>query len=68
MRIAGLLSLVMVLIAAIPVTASADSSKFVGLKGDPNLRSASAIVLDGNGDIISAKILILSAPSLPSPN
>ena len=55
MRIAGVLSLAIVLITAIPAVASADSSKFVGLKGDPNLRSASAIVLDGNGDIIFSK-------------
>ena len=55
MRIARVLSLAIVLIAAIPAVASADSSKFVGLQGDPNLRSASAIVLDGNGDIIFSK-------------
>jgi D-alanyl-D-alanine endopeptidase (penicillin-binding protein 7) len=55
MRIAGVLSLAIVLIAAIPAVASADSSKFVGLKGNPDLRSASAIVLDGNGDIIFSK-------------
>ena len=55
MRIAGVLSLVIVLIAAMPATVSADSSKFVGLKGDPNLRSASAIVLDGNGGVIFSK-------------
>jgi D-alanyl-D-alanine endopeptidase (penicillin-binding protein 7) len=55
MRIAGVLSLFFVLITAFPVTVSADSSKFLGLKGDPNLRSASAIVLDGNGDIIFSK-------------
>jgi serine-type D-Ala-D-Ala endopeptidase (penicillin-binding protein 7) len=55
MRIAGVLSLAIVLLAAIPAVASADSSKFVGLKGNPDLRSASAIVLDGNGDIIFSK-------------
>ena len=55
MRIAGVLSLAIVLIAAIPAVAIAGSSKFVGLKGDPDLRSASAIVLDGNGDIIFSK-------------
>jgi len=55
MRIAGVLSLAIVLIAAIPAVASADSSKFVGLKGNPDLRSESAIVLDGNGDIIFSK-------------
>jgi D-alanyl-D-alanine endopeptidase (penicillin-binding protein 7) len=55
MRIAGVLSLFYVLIAAFPVTVSADSSKFIGLKGDPNLRSASAIVLDANGDVIFSK-------------
>jgi D-alanyl-D-alanine endopeptidase (penicillin-binding protein 7) len=55
MRIAGVLSLFFVLITAFPVTVSADSSKFLGLKGDPGLRSASAIVLDGNGDIIFSK-------------
>jgi D-alanyl-D-alanine endopeptidase (penicillin-binding protein 7) len=55
MRIAGVLTLVIVLIAAIPTTVSADSSRFVGLKGDPNLRSASAIVLGGNGEVIFSK-------------
>ncbi len=55
MRIAGVLSFFMVLIAALPATVSADSSKFIGLKGDPKLRSASAIVLDSNGDIIFGK-------------
>ena len=55
MRIAGVLSLAIVLISAIPTVVSADSSKFVGLKGDPNLRSASAIVLDSNGDVIFSK-------------
>lgn len=55
MRIARVLSLAILLIAAIPAVASADSSKFAGLQGDPNLRSASAIVLDGNGDIIFSK-------------
>lgn len=55
MRIAGVLSLFLVLIAALPAMVSADSSKFIGLKGDPKLRSASAIVLDSNGDIIFGK-------------
>lgn len=55
MRIASVLSLVMVLVAAFPASASADNSRFIGLKGDPQLKSASAIVLDANGDIIFGK-------------
>jgi D-alanyl-D-alanine endopeptidase (penicillin-binding protein 7) len=55
MSIARVLTLFIILIATFPATVSADNSKFVGLKGDPNLRSASAIVLDSNGDIIFGK-------------
>ena len=55
MSIARVLTLFIILIATFPATVSADNSKFLGLKGDPNLRSASAIVLDGNGDIIFSK-------------
>ena len=55
MSIARVTTLFIILIAAFPATVSADNSKFLGLKGDPNLRSASVIVLDGNGDIIFSK-------------
>ena len=55
MRIAGVLTFCLVLVGAFPAAVSADSSKFVGLKGDPNLKSASAIVLDGSGNIIFSK-------------
>ena len=36
-------------------TATADDSKFTNLKGDPKLRSASALVLDSDGNPIYAK-------------
>ena len=55
MSIARVTTLFIILIAAFPATVSADNSKFLGLKGDPNLRSASVIVLDSNGDIIFSK-------------
>lgn len=55
MRIARVLTFFLLLVAAFPATVSADSSKFVGLKGNPNLKSASAIVLDGDGNIIFSK-------------
>lgn len=55
MRINRVLSLVLVLAAAIAAAASADTSKFAGLNGHPDLRSASAIVLDSSGNIIFGK-------------
>ncbi len=55
MRITRVLSLVLVLAAAIPAAAKADASKFVALPGDPDLRSASAIVLDSEGNMIFGK-------------
>jgi len=41
--------------AATPLAVSADSGKFAGLKGHPDLRSASAIVLDSQGEVIFSK-------------
>ena len=55
MRIAGVLTFFLLLSGAFPATLSADNSKFIGLKGNPNLKSASAIVLDGDGNIIFSK-------------
>jgi D-alanyl-D-alanine endopeptidase (penicillin-binding protein 7) len=47
------LSLVVLLATAIAMPAVADH--FVGLAGSPNLRSASALVLDGEGNVIFSK-------------
>ena len=55
MRITTVLSLFFVLIAGSSTAVNADVSKFSDLPGDPELRSASAIVLDGNGEIIFGK-------------
>lgn len=55
MRITRVLSLFLVLAAAIPAVAFADPSKFAHLPGHPDLRSASAIVLDSEGNIIFGK-------------
>ncbi|MCB1708782.1 MAG: D-alanyl-D-alanine endopeptidase [Halioglobus sp.] len=55
MRINRVLSLVLVLAAALPAAATADGSKFAHLSGNPDLRSASAIVLDSEGNIIFGK-------------
>ena len=55
MRITRVLSLVLVFAAAIAAPASADTSIVSALPGDPDLRSASAIVLDGDGNIIFGK-------------
>ena len=55
MRINRVLSLVLVLAAALPGAATADGSKFAHLSGNPDLRSASAIVLDSEGNIIFGK-------------
>ena len=49
------LLLVSFVVAALSSAASADTSKFVGLAGDPQLRSASAIVLGSDGNIIYQK-------------
>ncbi len=55
MRINRVLSLVLILATTIPALATADSSKFADLTGHPNLRSASAIVLDSDGNVIFGK-------------
>ncbi|MDH5171972.1 MAG: serine hydrolase [Gammaproteobacteria bacterium] len=56
MRIARVLSLAALLIAAIPGAANAgSSSQFAELSGNPDLRSASAIVLDSSGNVIFGK-------------
>lgn len=55
MRSAGLLSLVTVLIAVFPAVADAGNARFAGLSGHPDLRSASAIVLDSDGNVIFGK-------------
>ncbi|RLA56238.1 MAG: D-alanyl-D-alanine endopeptidase [Gammaproteobacteria bacterium] len=54
MGITRAISLVLVLLTA-TAAASAGNSKFSELKGNPNLRSASAIVLDASGNIIYGK-------------
>ena len=48
-------ALVLVFAAAIAAPATADKSIVSALPGDPDLRSASAIVLDGDGNIIFGK-------------
>ena len=55
MCITRVLSLVLVLAVAIPAGALAASSKFADLPGHPDLRSASAIVLDSDGNVIFGK-------------
>jgi D-alanyl-D-alanine endopeptidase (penicillin-binding protein 7) len=55
MRFAGILFLAGLALATSPLATLADSSKFAGLKGDPHLRSASAIVLDSRGEVIFSK-------------
>jgi D-alanyl-D-alanine endopeptidase (penicillin-binding protein 7) len=55
MCITRVLSLVLVLAVAIPAGAFAASSKFADLPGHPDLRSASAIVLDSDGNVIFGK-------------
>jgi D-alanyl-D-alanine endopeptidase (penicillin-binding protein 7) len=49
------LSLLLALTAVIAAAASADNSPFAGLRGDPGLRSASAMVLDSSGHVIFGK-------------
>jgi D-alanyl-D-alanine endopeptidase (penicillin-binding protein 7) len=44
-----------ILIATLTWPALAGDSRFIELQGDPELRSASAIVLDGNGNLIYGK-------------
>jgi D-alanyl-D-alanine endopeptidase (penicillin-binding protein 7) len=55
MCITRVLSLVLVLAVAVPAGALAASSKFADLPGHPDLRSASAIVLDSDGNVIFGK-------------
>jgi D-alanyl-D-alanine endopeptidase (penicillin-binding protein 7) len=55
MRFAGVFSMFTILLMAFPVAAGAGDSKFAGLSGSPGLRSASAIVLDGTGNVIFGK-------------
>jgi len=55
MRITRVLSLVLVFAAAVAAPATADTSIVSALPGDPDLRSASAIVLDADGNIIFGK-------------
>ena len=54
MGITRAISFVLVLMAA-TAAASAGNSRFSELKGNPNVRSASAIVLDANGNMIYGK-------------
>jgi len=54
MGIAKVISLLLVLVGT-ATTAIAGDSKFSDLKGNPQLRSASAIVLDDNGNLIYGK-------------
>ena len=49
------LFLALVLAVTLPVASHAASSKYASLSGNPNLRSASAIVLDSQGNIIYGK-------------
>ena len=53
--IARALFLALVLAVTLPVASHAASSKYASLSGNPNLRSASAIVLDSQGNIIYGK-------------
>jgi D-alanyl-D-alanine endopeptidase (penicillin-binding protein 7) len=55
MHMNRVLSLVLVLATAIPAAAAAATSQFAGLTGHPDLRSASAIVLDSSGNVIFGK-------------
>lgn len=54
MRIAMAISFVLVLLTA-TAAATASNSKFIDLKGNPKLKSASAIVLDADGNLIYGK-------------
>jgi D-alanyl-D-alanine endopeptidase (penicillin-binding protein 7) len=55
MHIMRAVSLILLLASAIPATVIAGNSKFSDVAGNPDLRSASAIVLDGDGNIIFGK-------------
>lgn len=48
-------TIALLLVAFVSTTTSASDSKFSQLRGDPNLHSASAIMLDASGDLIYGK-------------
>lgn len=55
MRIAGAFFFSIAVSISVVFSTQAEDSRFLGLKGDPGLRSASAIVLDAQGNIIFGK-------------
>lgn len=55
MRISLVSALAAMLLSVVATTASAGSSTFSQLQGDPQLRSASALILDASGNIIYGK-------------
>jgi len=55
MGFAKTISVALAILAAASTGAFAGNSKFTGLAGDPQLRSASAIVLDESGNVIYGK-------------
>ena len=55
MRIVRAVSLILLMSSAVPATVIAGNSKFASVPGNPDLRSASAIVLDSDGNIIFGK-------------
>ena len=55
MGVLRVISLALVLLAGNTLASENQNSKFTGLKGNPSLKSASAIVLDQQGNIIYSK-------------
>ena len=55
MYIARALSLALLLVATISASVQAGTPKFASISGNPDLRSASAIVLDSQGNVIYGK-------------
>jgi D-alanyl-D-alanine endopeptidase (penicillin-binding protein 7) len=55
MGVLRVISLTLVLLAGNALAAGNSASKFTGLKGNPSLKSASAIVIDQQGNIIYGK-------------
>jgi D-alanyl-D-alanine endopeptidase (penicillin-binding protein 7) len=55
MDVVRVVSLLLVFLAGHTLASQAGDSRFAGLKGNPNLKSASAIVLDESGNIIYGK-------------
>ncbi|MEM8562652.1 MAG: serine hydrolase [Pseudomonadota bacterium] len=55
MHTAGVLFFSIAIFMSYASLGQAESSRFLDLEGDPGLRSASAIVLDGNGNVIFGK-------------